>query len=73
MYNVFNNGRSGEVKKWKILVFGLVFLYNEDFGGLDLLIDDIKYFKKFFLNFLKILIGCMFVKFVLENGDFVLK
>ena len=69
LYNAFNNGRSGEVKKRKISVLGLVLSYNEDSGGLDLLTDDIKYSKKFFPNLPKTLTGRTLAKLVLENGD----
>lgn len=45
LYNIFNNGGIGDVRKCKMFIFGLVLLYNEKFGGLELLFVDFEVFK----------------------------
>ena len=48
LYNAFNNGDSGDVKKHKLSVFGLILSFNQNSGGLDLLPPDYEASKSFF-------------------------
>lgn len=49
-YNGFMNGNSGDLKKHKISILGLVLSYNQKTGGLELLPPDFEESKKFFPN-----------------------
>ena len=49
-YNGFMNGNSGDPRKHKISILGLVLSYNQKTGGLELLPADFEASKKFFPN-----------------------
>lgn len=48
LYNAFNNGDSGDVKKRKMSILGLVLSFNQNTGGLELLPEDYKVSKEFY-------------------------
>lgn len=48
MFNGYRNGKSGELKKRKLSVFGLVLSYNSKYGSLELSDEDYKESKKFY-------------------------
>lgn len=50
LYNAFNNGGSGDARKHKMSIFGLVLSYNEKSGGLELSPNDFEASKQFFPN-----------------------
>lgn len=66
LYNAFNNGDSGDVKKHKLSVFGLILTYNQNSGGLDLLPPDFEASKSFFPNISPLLVGKTLAKVVSE-------
>jgi len=47
-YNGFNNGNSGDPRRHKISILGLVLTYNPKTGGLELLPPDFEASKRFF-------------------------
>ena len=69
LYNAFNNGDSGNTKKRKISILGLVLSYNQKTGGLELLPADLDASKQFFPNLRKFLAGRTLAKIVLEADD----
>lgn len=66
LYNAFNNGDSGDVKKHKLSVFGLILSFNQNSGGLDLLPPDYEASKSFFPNISPLLVGKTLAKVVSE-------
>ena len=69
LYNAFNNGGSGDFKKRKVSILGLVLSYNQNTRGLELLPPDFKASKQFFPNLHQSLSGRTLAKIVMEGGD----
>lgn len=66
LYNAFNNGGSGDTRKHKISILGLILSYNQNSGGLELLPDDFAASKEFFPNLHQFLAGRTLAKIVSE-------
>ena len=67
LYSAFDNGGSGDVKKRKISILGLVLSYNQNTGGLELLPSDFKASNQFFPNLHQFLSGRTLAKIVMED------
>lgn len=67
LYNAFNNGGTGDVRKRKMSIFGLVLSYNEKSGGLELLPADIKASKQFFPKLHEFLAGRTLARVAIET------
>lgn len=67
LYNTFNNGGTGDVRKRKMSIFGLVLSYNEKSGGLELLPVDFEVSKQFFPNLHEFLAGRTLARVAIET------
>ena len=68
LYNAFNNGGTGDAKKRKMSIFGLVLSYNEKSGGLELIRADFEASKQFFPNLHEFLAGRTLVRAAIETN-----
>ena len=69
LYNAFQNGGSGDTKKKKMSILGLVLSYNQNTGGLELLAPDFKASKQFFPNLHGFLEGRTLARIDLKADD----
>ena len=67
LYNVFNNGGSGDARKHKMSIFGLVLSYNEKSGGLELSPADFEASKQFFPKLHEFLAGRTLARVAIET------
>jgi len=70
LYNAFNNGGSGEVKKRKLSILGLVLSYNQKTEGLELLPADLEASRQFFPKLHDFLGGRTLAKIAMQANDF---
>ena len=66
LYNAFNNGASGDIKKRKMSILGLVLSFNQNTGGLELLPEDYKVSKEFYPELHRFLTGRTLAKIFME-------
>ena len=66
LYNAFNNGATGDVKKRKMSILGLVLSFNQNTGGLELLPEDYKVSKEFYPELRRFLTGRTLAKIFME-------
>lgn len=67
LYNAFNNGGTGDARKRKMSIFGLVLSYNEKSGGLEMLPADFEASKQFFPNLHEFLAGRTLARVAIET------
>lgn len=67
LYNAFNNGGSGDARKHKMSIFGLVLSYNEKSGGLEISPNDFEASKQFFPNLHEFLAGRTLARVAIET------
>lgn len=67
LYNAFNNGGSGDPRKHKMSILGLVLSYNQKSGGLELSPPDFQASKQFFPDLREFLSGRTLAKVAIET------
>lgn len=67
LYNAFNNGGSGDARKHKLSILGLVLTYNQKSGGLELLPADFEASKQFFPDLHEFLAGRTLAKVAIDT------
>ena len=67
LYNAFNNGGSGDARKHKVSILGLVLSYNQKSGGLELLPADLEASKQFFPDLHEFLSGRTLATIAIET------
>lgn len=61
LYSGYCNGKSGELRNYKLFIFGFVLSYNLKYGSLDFIKEDFNEFKWIYLILREEMIGFLLV------------
>lgn len=69
VYSGYRNGKSAELRKHKLSIFGLVLSYNSKYGSLDLTEEDFNESKKIYPTLREEMIGLSLARLTVLHSD----